>query len=151
MEKKSYIEKEGVKAMPWSTFFTRTADIPLDRSSMFGSYDDALKYAKGDEADPDERKLVSASYIGQTITVYENDEVKLYQINEERDLERVDKGAIIVTDENSANKIANKEKYIGHFIWRLDNKKLYFIVQQDNLIEIMSFENGEPIIDCGEY
>ena len=57
--------------LDWAMPFQRTGKFPIDRSSIFSSYDDALKYAKQDESDS--RKLGGTSYIGQIITVYGND------------------------------------------------------------------------------
>ena len=61
----------------------------IDATAMFNSYQDALKYAKGNRKDPDERRLYKASYVGQVITVYENGSILQYKINESRDLERL--------------------------------------------------------------
>lgn len=61
----------------------------IDVTEMFNSYADALKYAKQNRRDPDERKLYRASYVGQIITVYEDGVITQYKINEDRDLERV--------------------------------------------------------------
>ena len=52
--------------------FQRTGKFPLDRSSVFSSYADALAYAKQDESDS--RKLGGASYVGQIIAVYGNNQ-----------------------------------------------------------------------------
>lgn len=83
-----YIENSSVKldfAMP----FQRTGKFPLDRSSMFSSYADAVKYAKGDISDPDERGLCGSSYIGQQICVYENNTVTYYKIDADRTLTNI--------------------------------------------------------------
>ncbi len=61
----------------------------IDASSIFNSYADAVKYAKGNRRDPDERKLYKASYVGQIITIYEDGDITQYKINESRDLERL--------------------------------------------------------------
>lgn len=61
----------------------------IDATAMFNSYQDALKYAKGNRKDPDERRFYKASYVGQVITVYENGSILQYKINESRDLERL--------------------------------------------------------------
>lgn len=58
--------------------FQRTSDFPLDISSIFFSYTDALKYAEG--KGDDERKLGKTSYLGQIISVIENNTVKIYKI-----------------------------------------------------------------------
>ena len=57
--------------LDWQMPFQRTGKFPLDRSSIFSSYDDALAYAKQDGSDS--RALGGTSYIGQIIAVYGND------------------------------------------------------------------------------
>lgn len=52
----------------WAKPFERTYKGPLDRSSMFSSYADALEYAK--QTKQDTRELGGTSYVGQIITVY---------------------------------------------------------------------------------
>jgi len=47
--------------------FQRAGDFPLDRSSIFTSYEDAEKYAHG--LGDDEKKLGKTSYLGQIISV----------------------------------------------------------------------------------
>lgn len=80
----NYIESFKSK-MDWGNTFVRTGAFPLDRSSMFSSYEDAVAYAKGDGSDS--RKLGKTAYIGQVISVYENGKVSVYKINEDRSLE----------------------------------------------------------------
>ncbi len=75
--------------LDWAMSFQRTGTFPLDRTSMFASYDDAVKYAKGDTSDPDSRKLCGTSYVGQIITVFENDVVTVYKITADRSLVEV--------------------------------------------------------------
>lgn len=58
--------------LDWAMPFQRTGKFPLDRSSIFSSYADALAYAKQDESDS--RKLGGTSYVGQIIAVYGNDQ-----------------------------------------------------------------------------
>ena len=48
--------------------FQRTGKFPLDRSSMFSSYADALEYAK--QTGEDSRGLGGTSYVGQILVVY---------------------------------------------------------------------------------
>lgn len=52
----------------WAKPFERTYKGPLDRSSMFSSYADALEYAK--QTKLDSREIGGTSYVGQIITVY---------------------------------------------------------------------------------
>ena len=66
----SYIENFKSK-LDWAMPFQRTGKFPLDRSSIFSSYADALAYAKQDESDS--RKLGGTSYVGQIVAVYGND------------------------------------------------------------------------------
>jgi len=80
-------EENFKSKMDWQNVFVRTSDFPLDRSSMFGSLEDAKKYASGDGSD--DRELGFTSYVGQIITVYENGETNIYQINEDRDLQQI--------------------------------------------------------------
>lgn len=54
--------------LDWAMPFQRTGKFPLDRSSMFSSYEDALKYAQ--QTGNDTRALGGTSYIGQIIVVY---------------------------------------------------------------------------------
>jgi hypothetical protein len=67
-----YIDNFTGKVWDWTKPFQRTGKFPLDRSSMFSSYDDALLYAKGDGSDS--RGLGATSYIGQIITVWGDNE-----------------------------------------------------------------------------
>ena len=66
--------------LDWAFPFQRTGAFPLDRSSVFSSYDDAVLYASGEGLD--ERKLGGSSYVGQPISVYSADTntVTLYVI-----------------------------------------------------------------------
>lgn len=73
----------------WAMPFQRTGAFPLDRSTMFDSYTDAVKYAAGNLADPDSRNLCGSSYIGQTISVFEADKVTLYKIVADRTLSEI--------------------------------------------------------------
>ena len=125
--------------MPWSTFFSRTTNIPLDRSSMFGSIEDAQKYAKGDKTNPDSRGLFSMSYVGQIITVFENDEVTVYKINSNRDLEVVgSKGTVVVTSVEDAQSISSKENSIGQIILVTNNENKEIYIESPKI-----FGNGE--------
>lgn len=83
------------KSLDWQMPFARTGRFPLDRTDLFSTYDDAVKYAKGDDADPDSRGLQGTSYVGQIITVYENDIVTVYKITAQRTLEVVGKPYVL--------------------------------------------------------
>ena len=59
---------ETIKScIQWGNSFERQDRFPLDRTSMHSSYEDAVKYAKGDGADS--RGLGKIAYIGQLISV----------------------------------------------------------------------------------
>lgn len=74
--------------LDWAFPFQRTGAFPLDRSSLFTSYNDAVLYASGAG---DERDLGGSSYIGQTLSVYDKDNssVTLYIIEVDRSLKEV--------------------------------------------------------------
>lgn len=57
----SYVENVKGK-VDWMLPNQRTGKFPLDRSDLFSSYDDAVKYAKGDGSDS--RQLGKTSYVG---------------------------------------------------------------------------------------
>jgi hypothetical protein len=69
---------------PWGVAFSRDNAIPLDMSSIFASKADAAAYAKGDGSDS--RGIGGTAYVGQIITVYEEGEVSVYKIEENRTL-----------------------------------------------------------------
>ena len=81
--------------LAWAMPFARTGQFPLDRTDLFSSYADAVKYAAGNSADPDSRELYATSYVGQVITVYENDVVTVYKINADRSLGEVGKAVVV--------------------------------------------------------
>lgn len=92
-----YVERIKSK-LDWAFPFQRTDAFPLDRTDLFASYEDAVKYAAGDINDPDSRKLCGTSYVGQIITVYADDQVTAYQIQDNRSLKKLG------SDDNTANK-----------------------------------------------
>ena len=172
MAKTSYIEKSGVKAMPWSTFFTRTSNNPFDRSSIFGSYEDALKYAAGNEQNPDSRNLVTASYIGQIVTVYENDDIKTYYITAERKLQEIGRSSVVFTSTNKEIEDVSYPLNEGTFIFstvaydaqttpqeikklKYQGPGLYLITKTDNTVElklmIATDIKGNTVFDCGTF
>ena len=81
--------------LDWAFPFQRTGAFPLDRSSLFSSYNDAVLYASGGE---DERGLSGSSYVGQPISVYdaETASVTLYVIQTDRSLKEV--GSVPIGD-----------------------------------------------------
>lgn len=80
--------------LDWVFPFQRTGAFPLDRSSLFSSLSDAEAYALGipeGGVAGDERKLAGTSYVGQTVSVYDEtaNSVSLYIINNDRTLKPV--------------------------------------------------------------
>lgn len=60
------------KQLKWDVTFKRSGDFPLDRSSIFETYDEAINYVNGS----DTRKGVP--YLGQVITILRKSEDKTY-------------------------------------------------------------------------
>lgn len=84
----NYVENFNNK-LDWAMPFQRTGKFPIDRTDLFSSYADAVKYAAGNTSDPDSRGLCGTSYVGQIITVIENDVVTVYKIKADRTLAEV--------------------------------------------------------------
>ena len=59
--------------LDWGNSFHRSTPFPLDRTSLFVSYEDALAYATGGN---DIRGLKGSSYPGQIITILSSDTAK---------------------------------------------------------------------------
>lgn len=78
--------------------FQRDLGFALDRSEIFDSYDDAVKYASGTlvDAEKDKRKLSPTSYVGQKISVVTDSAVEVYVIDTDRSLRRLDVQAVTV-------------------------------------------------------
>ena len=67
--------------------------FPLDARSMFGSYASAVAAAATAELPGSSESIY---YIGQTLTVFENDEVKTYNIQADKTLKEV--GSTVLAD-----------------------------------------------------
>lgn len=118
--------------LKWGNAFQRQFGIPLDRSSLHGSYEDAVAYAKGDGSD--ERGLGKESYIGQIITVWGLNEknkegVWVYSLvpstkeGYKADLKPVGAGAGTETADNySAAKLLSNDLVAGQLI-QVDNEE----------------------------
>lgn len=114
--------------------FQRVFPQPIDRSSIFGSFTDAQKYAKGDGTD--ERKLGGASYVGQIITVYERDTVTTYCITPNRKLKEI--GGKCVKFVNSAatlSQIIINPLNAGFFMYSTVDKKTAEMANMEELKE----------------
>lgn len=60
----------------------REKNLPLDYSSIFNSYVDAIRYINGTRSVHDERNLYKTCYVGQLISVYEDGVVHTYKVVE---------------------------------------------------------------------
>lgn len=133
----NYIESFKSK-MDWGNTFVRTGAFPLDRSSMFSSYEDAVAYAKGDGSDS--RGLGRTAYVGQVISVYENGKVSVYKINEDKSLEGIGGGNSSLTSFTVVDgKIAEAtEDKIGQIIYITEGSEDYpagpYIVTGDGTV-----------------
>lgn len=130
----SYIEQFKSK-MNWANTLERTDAFPLDRTSIWASYSDALKYAKADEKHPDARGLYGLSYIGQLLAVFENDKVKVYQITPTRDLEYLATGSDL---NDVLQRVSNISEYCQEYYQRLKEKQAE---SQRMLLEEISLTN----------
>lgn len=133
----NYIESFKSK-MDWGNTFVRTGAFPLDRSSMFSSYEDAVAYAKGDGSDS--RGLGRTAYVGQVISVYENGKVSVYKINEDRSLEGIGGGNSSLTSFTvvDGKVVEATEDKIGQIIYITEGSEDYpagpYIVTGDGTV-----------------
>ena len=89
----NYVESSSTN-LAWAMPLMRTGKFPLDRSDLFSSYTDAVKYAAGNTDDPDSRGLCGTSYVGQIIVVFENDIITCYVIDANRGLQSIGSGSV---------------------------------------------------------
>lgn len=153
--KRSYVENMSSK-MGWDNVLQRGFPQPLDRSSIFSSLEDAKAYASGGN---DSRGLSQTSYVGQIITVFEDDNVDVYKINVDRELELVGegKGIIFINNHDEGLNILNSDsKKIGNLFFNESMGIMYFatkIKNENRLLELFKIneDNGDVIYDCGTY
>lgn len=94
MAETRYLYESG-KTAGFAKIFNRTSGIPLERTQLFDSLEDAQNYAKGDNTDY--RKLGSTKFIGQLLTVYQpaadgkSEILKVYIVNSNNGLTEVGK------------------------------------------------------------
>lgn len=100
--------------LDWAKPFERKMPYPLDSTSIFSSYADAVKYASGDGTDSG--KLGGAAYVGQIITVYEDSKVKVYTIQEDRTLKAVGSGAESLTVDTYSQLGEISEPVLGQIV-----------------------------------
>lgn len=130
----SFVDNFTGKVWDWTKPFQRTGQFPIDRSAIFASYEDAVKYAKGDSANPDSRALYATSYVGQIISVYENGKVAVYKIEEDRSLAGIGGGALTADNYSAAIALATADN-IGQIVYVLNEEPV---------------EDGEPY-SAGPY
>lgn len=130
----SFVDNFTGKVWDWTKPFQRTGQFPIDRSAIFASYEDAVKYAKGDSANPDSRALYATSYVGQIISVYENGKVAVYKIEEDRSLAGIGGGALTADNYSAAVALATADN-IGQIVYVLNEEPV---------------EDGEPY-SAGPY
>lgn len=119
----SFVDNFTGKVWDWTKPFQRTGQFPLDRSAIFSSYDDAVKYAKGDAADPDSRALYATSYVGQIISVYEDGKVNVYKIEEDRSLSGIGGGALAGANYTDALSKATADN-VGQIIYITEEEEI---------------------------
>ena len=119
----SFVDNFTGKVWDWTKPFQRTGQFPLDRSAIFSSYDDAVKYAKGDAADPDSRALYATSYVGQIISVYEGGKVNVYKIEEDRSLSGIGGGALAEANYTDALSKATADN-VGQIIYITEEEEI---------------------------
>lgn len=128
---------EDNKLVDWGKIFSRGGAVPFERSQLFDSYEDAVNYAKGDGSD--KRKIGKTSYIGQIISVVENNTVSAYIINHSRELSDVSKPVVLSSQvvmsgevrELESSEITSEKPQGTYIILTLDNAnrdKLYIPV-----------------------
>lgn len=117
----SFVDNFTGKVWDWTKPFQRTGQFPIDRSAIFASYEDAVKYAKGDTNNPDSRGLCATSYVGQVISVYENGKVAVYKIEEDRSLAGIGGGALTAENYTAAVALATADN-IGQIIYVLNEE-----------------------------
>ena len=103
--------------LDWAFPFQRTGAFPLDRSSLFSSITDAQNYAKGiieNEGPTDERGLAGTSYVGQTVSVYDeiNNIVTLFIITPDRELKEIGNSSL---GDNISIEILNNQIQLKDF------------------------------------
>lgn len=109
----------------FSVSFKPTSAFPLDARSMFGSYAAAVAAAATAQ---NAGSSDSIYYIGQQLTVFENDVVSTYLIQADKTLKAI--GANVISDNASINIGENGEISISNF-----GKKYYKYNNADTVID----------------
>lgn len=149
--------------MSFPSSLNRMGTFPIDLSSVWYSYEDAVAYATQNNFTPTYQDQTGLPYVGQILTVVETAEdgttsVTAYSIqNEAGDLAQV--GTVTLTDEASIHKDDNDQISIYNFIEEGQEENKFPIVLKDEdgtfRIHWTSFdeksifknENGEIEID----
>ena len=117
--------------------FQRDLGFALDRSEIFDSYEDAVKYATGTlvDAEKDKRKLAPTSYVGQKISVVTADSVAVYVIDTDRTLRRIDveavavDGIVIIKGDNGLTLKGSSDALTGQVFGKKEDGSFGFIDQ----------------------
>lgn len=118
---------EQGKLADWVKVFSRTSSVPLDRSQLFDSYADALAYAQGDGSD--HRGIGKTAWVGQPISVVENNVAKFYIISEK---------STIVNGETVVERVLES---VGSGVVVLEN----FTIQSGNIVEATADKVGSLV------
>lgn len=143
----SYYEKFKSK-LNWANVLERTDAVPLDRTSIFGSLSEASEYARG------EGKLGGISYVGQIVTVYENDNVTVYKISSDRTLEEIGSklSSVAVSDFGETSEYLGDEN-IGKIIYVKNKTYSYTNPEGNTIYSTEQPEDGTEFTtyDAGAY
>lgn len=118
---------EQGKLADWVKVFSRTSSVPLDRSQLFDSYADALAYAQGDGSDY--RGIGKTAWVGQPISVVENNVAKFYIISEK---------STVVNGETVVERVLES---VGSGVIVLEN----FTIQSGNIVEAAADKVGSLV------
>jgi hypothetical protein len=153
--------------LKWGNSFQRQFDFPLDRTSMHSSYEDAVRYARGEKGfksgnyEADARELWKLAYIGQTITVWGLNEkgkegVWVYSLvpapegsDYLADLKPVGSATTETATNYSAAKALSQGLAVGQLI-RVDNDETVDVSgnSEDSDIETITYKAGFYIVDA---
>ena len=148
----SFIDNYTGKVANWSSPFQRTSAFPLDRSSIFGSKADAELYASGGG---DSRGLGATSYVGQIISVYENNKVSAYQIDHNKRLVSVGSSVMLADNYSAAIALATADT-LGQIIYVKENQTIngvshlagpYVVVGASQISKIGIIDSSESLED----
>lgn len=110
----SYIPQDTASLTSLPVVYKRLSPTPVDETSIFSSYADAVKYALGDGSD--DRGFGVVAYPGQIISVYENSKVSVYVVQEDKTLKAVGSGVESLTVNTYSQLGAISEPVLGQIV-----------------------------------